>query len=171
MGGLQAAKGERREAEQLGDPLEISQLIAGHDPIGAGDVKQTVQHVLKQLRAAAVALAQPPRIALKTPGGLAGQLIKAPHIAFAAGVGLEDQREGVILSGLSLAVGLGQLGAKRRHRRGERRIFARQTGGTELALRFIDPAHREAGNFAPEAHFAMAMPYDRDGRVTITRRG
>ena len=36
---------------------------------------------------------------------------------------------------------------------------------------FIDPAHSEAGYFAPEAHFAMGKPYVRRRSVTITARG
>ena len=89
-----------------------------------------------------------------TLGTLVGVL---PGIGPAAtGVGLEHGVEGVVLGGMGLAVDLGQLGAQRRHRRGERRILARKAGRADIAFRLIDLARRQAGNFAPEAHFAMA---------------
>jgi hypothetical protein len=66
--------------------------------------------------------------------------------------------EHVVLGRMRLAVGLGELGAQRRDGRRERRILTGEAGRADVAFRLIDLARGQAGNFAPEAHFAMGKP-------------
>ena len=51
-----------------------------------------------------------------------------------------------------VAIGPGELRPKRRHGRGEGRILPRQPGGALRTFRLVQVLHREACDFAPEAH-------------------
>jgi hypothetical protein len=70
---LQAAEGQRREAEQAAHLLQVVELVRGHRTVGDGDMEEAVEHVLQQLRAAPVTLGQPLGVSLEAQRGLAGQ--------------------------------------------------------------------------------------------------
>src|SRR6185369_7606902 len=108
---------------------------------------QAVEHVLQDLGAGLVALGEPAGVAFEAAGGLAGQLIEPADIALAAAFGLEDLGEGFVLLGTRVAVGLGELRAKRRHRRREGGILAGEAGRTLVALGLVEVADRQAGYF------------------------
>ena len=153
----------------------VRELEAGLQRLARGDAGAALpafalrefSRVAGAIDALAAALAQ----ARDAQRQLSRQLIQSADIAFATPIGLKNQRKCVVLHRLGLAIYLGQLCTKRSDGGGERRVLPRKARWALVTFRLVEITDGKTGNFAPEAHFAMGMPYDWGGRVTITRRG
>ncbi len=115
-------------------------------------MEQPLQHLFQHAGAALVALGQLAGVALETAGSLAGQVVETAHVPFGGGARHEDLREGHELGGLGPAVGLGELGPERRHRRRKAGVARRQPVGAFGASVPCRPLGGEASYGAPEGH-------------------
>lgn len=149
-----------RESKDVGDRLEEGHFRGGDRPVGLGNVKEAVEHVLEHGRMGAEAAREPLRIPLEAQRRLLGEIEQAGDRLLAFLRCAEDLAEGGDLVGGNDAVGLGHLRPEPDQRHGEIGMIHAPSGPAllDLAVEGIGPPGDEMGQLAPKGHGSSLRP-------------